>query len=246
MNSEVMMQRVLLQNCRKVFIKTSEGKTEKAKGETGYKECDENMKYEKVARELLRIKSPYLAEIYGVESRGNKIFVIEEMVRGISLDGILRGKGKPIGWNSEFTVDEIVEIGIRVCRGLRALHEMNPPVIHGDIKPENILLTSRHPIRVKLIDCDDGFIWHPGMRYPKMKGTLGFAAPEQFTGSPCDFSVDQYALARTLQFLLYGCCKCFGLKRKRMNEIIAKATSENIKDRYVTVLEMEKKLRMMK
>lgn len=233
MKSMVYTQKVSLKRCKKILVKVSD-KEEKYSAEP------------EIMRRLIKTGSPLFPEIYGIESRGNQIFMVEEFVYGISLDGILRGKGLPIGWASEFTAAEITEIGVQVCRGLRVLHGINPPVIHGDIKPENILLTSRHPICIKIIDCDDGFVYRPNTCYAVVKGTPGFCAPEQSAGAPCDFTVDIYALGRTLMFLLYGCSRGSWLKRKALKKIIKQATAEPIKERYVTVREMEKELRRMK
>lgn len=222
MNSKVFSQKVSLGDCRKLLVKVNENEESKEK--------------EDVICHLMGLHSPYLPEIYGMEQRGDFKIVAEEWVYGISLAGILRGKGLPMGWKQEFNIKEITEIGIQLCKAICELQELHPPIFHGDIKPENILLTHRYPIRIKLIDCDDGFLWHPNMRYKKMKGTTGFAAPEQFMGEPVDFTTDLYAIARTLEFLLYAYP---AYRAKKLHKAIKKATASNPRDRFVTIKEFQ-------
>lgn len=229
MNSEVFTQKVSLQDCKKILVKIIKKEDEDKKVPGGW----------------MTVHSSYLPEIYGMEKRCGCTFVTEEWVYGISLDGVLRGRGGAMGWKEEFSVGEIIEIGVQVCRGVECLHSQNPPIFHGDIKPENILLTHRFPIHIKIIDIDDGFAWQPNVRYPKMKGTLGFAAPEQTTGSPCDFTLDVYGIGATLEFLLTGCTKGSVRKRVLLKRIIRKATSEKRENRYVSVRELEKRLKQL-
>ena len=45
-----------------------------------------------------------------------------------------------------FTPKELIRWGMQICSALNYLHSQNPPVIHCDIKPANILLTPRGDI----------------------------------------------------------------------------------------------------
>lgn len=226
MKSEVFTQKIRLSGEEKIIVKIKEHEDE-------------------VSDALKDVRHFALAEIYGVERRDGKTFVEEEFVYGISLDGVLRGKGLPIGWSEEFSVEEIAGIGVQLCKGVRVLHGLKQPILHGDIKPENVILQKRNPISVKLIDCDDGFFWRPNTCYPTMKGTPGFCAPEQTTAGVCDYTVDVYGVGRTLDFLLLGSPTTMSRKRKMLSRIIKKATSDHPNDRYVTVKELEDELKLV-
>lgn len=189
----------------------------------------------KIASLLKTIDYMYLANIFSVCDVGEECLIAEEFVLGYSLDYILRKK------EYEFTINEILMIGIQMCKALNRLHKTTPPVIHGDIKPENIILCSRNPILVKLIDCDDGVVWDQYGVYRNTKGTYGFCAPEQRDGKMIDTSTDIYGLGKTLEFLLYG-SKGHILKKRHLKRIIKKGTAQNQKDRFVTVTEFQKEL----
>lgn len=67
---------------------------------------------------------------------------------------------------------------------LQFLHHLRIPLIHKDIKAENILLTTRDNfLRVKLADYDTVKLLHHEFTRPGLQpnGTLGLIAPEVFT-----------------------------------------------------------------
>jgi serine/threonine protein kinase len=49
---------------------------------------------------------------------------------------------------------------------------------HGDIKPENILLTSWEPVRIKLCDMGCGGFMDQKTENSEVRGTVPFMAPE--------------------------------------------------------------------
>ena len=87
----VFTQKVCLRKQEKIIVKIKE-------------------KEDMVSESLVGLRHPFLAEIYGVKKNEDYTVVAEEMVCGISLDGILRGKGLLIGWKNEFSEKEIAEI----------------------------------------------------------------------------------------------------------------------------------------
>ena len=98
-------------------------------------------------------------------------------------------------------IDAAVAHAIRLTRGVAALHRLE--VVHRDIKPDNVILTS--PDSLRLIDL--GVARLPRVEdFPDalIPGTPGFMAPEQFDGNSGDELTDQFALGVTLYQWLTG------------------------------------------
>ncbi|MEO6093669.1 MAG: bifunctional protein-serine/threonine kinase/phosphatase [Novosphingobium sp.] len=88
-----------------------------------------------------------------------------------------------------------VKQAVRLTRAVAALHRLD--VIHRDIKPDNVMLTSDGGL--KLIDL--GVARLPRVedfRGGEIPGTPGYMAPEQFEGNAGDALTDQFALGVTL------------------------------------------------
>jgi len=93
---------------------------------------------------------------------------------------------------------ETVEIGIEVCAGLGHTHSMDPPLLHLDVKPANLLLFGAPPnAKIKLADYGLASRLDPVTRLSRSGGTLAFAAPEMAWGV-VDERADVYSLGVTL------------------------------------------------
>ena len=71
-----------------------------------------------------------------------------------------------------------------VCLGLRYLHSRNPPIVHRDLTPNNILLSSR--LEAKITDLGVAKVMQTDnkMTMTKIPGTPGFMPPEALTKRP--------------------------------------------------------------
>ena len=119
---------------------------------------------------------------------------------------------------------------------------MNPPLIHRDIKPSNIMLSKDGGLY--LIDFNASKELHNNKTEDTvLYGTQYFSAPEQLTGygasSP---ATDVFALGATIYYLMTG----MNISPKTVSyvgflqDVIAKSTEMNQKDRYQSIDEFEK------
>jgi serine/threonine protein kinase len=102
-----------------------------------------------------------------------------------------------------FTLEEVKQIAIAVLDILVYLQKRTPPVIHRDLKPDNILVEDQYPLRVYLVDF--GFARFGGNDVgvsSVVKGTLGFMPPEQIRNRELTSASDLYSLGVTLLCLL--------------------------------------------
>lgn len=93
---------------------------------------------------------------------------------------------------------------ISICDAVSFLHNHNPPVIHRDIKPDNIRITPDG--MAILVDLGNAKATADGARtlfFIRHQGTPGYAPLEQYPGgSGTDTRSDVYALGGTLYFAL--------------------------------------------
>lgn len=152
---------------------------------------------------LSRIDHPNIVRVFdaNVISLGGQDygFFTMEFVAGGSLDQFWRSYG------SQFMpVQTVVEIIKQVCRGLSAAHSQTPPIIHRDIKPQNILIGYEGDgLRARVSDFGLAKRVNPLTLMASAKGTRSFKSPEAFEDFNSDSSAgDVWAIGTTLYLLL--------------------------------------------
>ncbi|PSF34252.1 protein kinase [Aphanothece hegewaldii CCALA 016] len=101
------------------------------------------------------------------------------------------------------TPQEIKKVAIALLEVLVYLQKQIPFVIHGDIKPENILIDLSEPLKVYLIDFGFARMGSKDMSNSSViKGTLGFIPPEEMFNRDRTKASDLYSLGVTLIVLL--------------------------------------------
>jgi WD40 repeat protein/class 3 adenylate cyclase/tRNA A-37 threonylcarbamoyl transferase component Bud32 len=125
---------------------------------------------------------------------GDDYVIAMDWVDGTDLETLLRDRGRP-----GLAPSSVLTYLAQAAEALTHLHSQNPPVIHGDLKPGNLILTIGG--RVKLVDF--GLSSSPyGLH--RRSGTPGFRAPELATRGAPSRASDIYALAATAFALLTG------------------------------------------
>ncbi|GMH00081.1 hypothetical protein Nepgr_001920 [Nepenthes gracilis] len=132
------------------------------------------------------------------EEEEQRLLVYEFMSNG-SLAGFLFGEFKP-SWV------ERVRIAQGVARGLFYLHEeCITPIIHCDIKPQNILLDEYHNARISDFGLAKLLMLNQSQTQTVIRGTKGYVAPEWFRNNPVTAKVDVYSYGVLLLEIV--CCR---------------------------------------
>jgi len=138
------------------------------------------------------------AGVYENENGNHGYFTMENIAGG-NLYQNWRNYG-----NKLMPVEEAVEIVRQVAEGLALAHQDNPPIVHRDIKPHNILIGyDALGMRACLSDFGLAKHVHPLQLAASVRGTLIYKAPETFSDPAADSCAgDVWALGIVLYQLL--------------------------------------------
>ena len=125
---------------------------------------------------------------------GDSYVIAMDWVDGTDLATLLRDRGRP-----GLAPSSVLAYLAQAAEALTHLHSQEPPVIHGDVKPANLILTKGG--RVKLVDF--GLSSAPNA-IRRRSGTPGFRAPELAADGAPSRASDVYSLAATAFALLTG------------------------------------------
>lgn len=201
-----------------------------------YNACSDTDKEINILKSLEFQGLPALHDVFYNEEY---LYIVMELARGSNLEAYVKSKGK-------LSVEETYRIGYQICDILKYLHGRPIPVIHGDIKPENIMVSDEG---VSLIDFGCAFLQY-SEEY-KYMGTPEYAAPELLQGNASTES-DVYSLGKVLLFMLTGrqIGKVNGTKiedclvsyaaPKRLRKLVVRCLEEDIKHRFRSGLELSK------
>ena len=139
---------------------------------------------------------PRVSDHFFIAGQGQ--YLVMDFVEGKSLEALLAERGGPLG--------EAEALGwiTQVCDALEYLHTRTPPIIHRDIKPQNIIVAADG--RAMLVDFGISKAYDPTLKTTRgaRAVTPGFSPPEQYGTGTTDARSDVYALGATLYTLLTG------------------------------------------
>ncbi len=153
--------------------------------------------------EILRSldKVAIVPKVYDFAQEGQRAHLVMEFIRGKDLLDLMEQNN-----NKPFPVPLVVEWAKSICDVLAHMHSQSPPLIHRDLKPDNIMLLEDQK-SIKMIDFgtarDLGKTVKERMAGKTRVYTEGYAPPEQIVGKP-EARSDLFALAATLYHLVTG------------------------------------------
>ncbi len=147
------------------------------------------------AASLARLSHPNIATLYDLQSDGQRLYMIMELVQGHTLEAVLAKMRR-------LNARDMLAVTTQIIAGLGYAHRMG--VIHRDIKPSNLMLTGNGTLKI----MDFGIARVRGSqrltRSGNIVGTLAYVSPEQIKGGEGDERGDLYSLACVVYEMLSG------------------------------------------
>ncbi len=156
-------------------------------------------RFQREARASGALAHPGIVPVFDVGDHQGAPYLVMEFVAGRTLaDALKRGE--------RFPLDRVCEIGQQIAEALGYAHRQG--VIHRDVKPANILMTSREVYgyeRPRITDFGIAKLAASEITVTgQMLGTPSFMPPEQFTGAPIDGRADLFSLGVILYVMATG------------------------------------------
>ena len=157
------------------------------------------------AQRTSELHHPRVAAVFDIIEQGKELFLVMEYIDGVTLRR--RMQQEPI------TLEQFWTIAIQITEGLAVAHRRG--LVHGDLKPENVMLTSVAS-EVKL--CDFGIAHRVGAQgtdpaneetrdQPQsdlIEGTPSYLSPEALLGQPVEATADIFSLGIVFYEILSG------------------------------------------
>ena len=188
---------------------------------------------------LKNLRNSYLPQVLDFLVTEEGIYTVMSYIPGKSFKELIE-EGMP------FTVNQMVRWGMQLCNALNYLHSQQPPIIHGDIKPSNIMLTPEG--NICLIDFNISFFLDEDT---VLGYTNGYTSPEQYilaldsesahpvaNYSSIDEKTDIYSVGATFYHMITG--KKIRNYRENINkELLCERTNVVFAGIIVKALEIE-------
>ncbi|HEV8203255.1 MAG TPA: protein kinase [Pyrinomonadaceae bacterium] len=218
--------------------------------------------FEREARLLARLHHPALPRVSDHFSENDGQFLVMQFIPGDDLSEMMTRKRSP------FPANQVLTWADQLLDALDYLHTQDPQIVHRDIKPQNLKLTSRGQIILLdfgLAKGQAGEISRVTTAASIFGYTPNYAPLEQIQGLGTDSRSDLYSLGATLYHLITGVKPPDALTRAAaivngqadpllkanevnsavapgLDHVLAKAMAQNREQRYATADEMRKAL----
>jgi hypothetical protein len=172
------------------------------------------IRFQREARAASALNHPNICTLHDIGEHEGRPVLVMELLEGQSLKDRLQAGPLPVG--------QVLELAVQISDALQAAHLKG--IVHRDIKPGNLFLTSRGEAKIldfglsKLLSESqpppEAGLAPAGQTLPAedtisragaVMGTVAYMSPDQAEGRPVDASSDVFSLGAVLYEMLAGC-----------------------------------------
>ncbi len=150
-------------------------------------------KFRTEAQSAAGLEHPNIVNIYDVGSEEGFHYIVMEYVEGITLKTYIEKK-------RQLSYKEAISIAIQVGRGIEAAHNKN--IVHRDIKPQNIMISTEG--KVKVTDFGIARAATSNTIHSDVMGSVHYSSPEQARNGFVDGKSDIYSLGIVMYEMVTG------------------------------------------
>lgn len=214
-------------------------------------------RFQREALSASSLSHPNIVEVYDVGEDNGSYYIVMEYIEGKHLKQLLKKRGN-------LTLTEVVDIMLQVTDGMSAAHDSY--IIHRDIKPQNIMILENGLIKITDFGIAMALNSTQLTQTNSVMGSVHYLPPEQASGKGATIQSDVYSMGILMYELLTGVLPYRGdnaveIALKHIKEpfpsireklptipqsienIIARATAKNVKNRYNDAKEMNDDLK---
>lgn len=159
--------------------------------------CDSNFvsKFKTEAFAAASLSHPNIVNIFDVGQQEDIYYIVMEYIEGQTLS-------EYISLHKPLPIEKAVDIAVMICDGLHHAHERG--IIHRDIKPHNILITSTGMVKVADFGIAQAITKNTITFGGNVVGSVQYISPEQAKGEPLTRATDIYSVGCVLYEMLTG------------------------------------------
>jgi len=154
-------------------------------------------RFRREAQAVASLSHGNIVSIYDVGDEGNLHYFVMEFVEGETLKDYIKRKGV-------LDIAETVDIISQILEGIDYAHKHG--IVHRDIKPQNVLLSKDHHVKVTDFGIAMGLseVTQTYHSSSKIMGSVQYISPEQVQGEPVTEKSDIYSIGVVLYEMLTG------------------------------------------
>lgn len=142
------------------------------------------------ARSAARLSHPAIITVHDLLEENGRLWIVTEFLEGLTLKQTIEHLGSlPVHWSAW--------IGYQLLAGVRHAHDAG--VVHGDIKPGNVLLTGD-----RVVLTDFGISALESESTARAARSVDFIAPERMSGGPASPAADLWSVGATIYAAVEG------------------------------------------